>query len=325
MLKIIDLIKEKLGFHADPSTAASASAIELVVDNSSPKIRLIRGYKKQLRQPVESALNHIAQLMEKIPEPLDLTGEAKTINQLTQVFFLNQDELRMAASNDPELTKFLADNDALVFFVLLTMDRHVKTRYGSRLQGEMVVRDVALKSVGFSEHKFRVPSLTMADVHSAVSSGLLQLLAHQALENIIEEQSRKAELDELKDELTAKMDIMASERRQMVLEWQDGASMQLYRESQELLDTIEDQLRVLQTKELGLDFYLHHVRDVLNHPDQYLSAERINLKLDRTGMLIEGDAGKGEDQIRVVDFNLNLNQRRSAALLKCDRNVLMGL
>jgi hypothetical protein len=321
----VHFLKNILGFDPDPSNAAIRDAIEIVVDNSSSKIRLIGGYKKKLRHPVETALGHIERLIETIPGPMDVTARSNVDDLLAKAFFMNGQELQTAVADNPDLNDFFAREKEQTFFVLLTMDRDVNTYFGSELQGALLFRDVALRSVGFSNHKFRVPSLAMGEAVQALKFGALQILAHQALEIILEEQSRKEGLKDLKDELTARVGMMGRERQQMILGWKDPSGMQTYKEAQELLDTVEEELRVIKTEQLDLDYYLNRVEHVLNHPDKYLAGEQVTMHFDRMGILIEGEPDRSDDEVRVLDVKFNFNERRSAVFLKCDRDTLMNV
>ena len=92
--KLIQIAREKLGLTAESTRPDIQDAIELVLDNSCPKIRLIRGHKKKLRQPVESALNFIAKLIETLPGPLDITSDEALNDVLVKTFFVNTDQLK---------------------------------------------------------------------------------------------------------------------------------------------------------------------------------------------------------------------------------------
>ena len=106
----VHFLKNILGFDPDPSNAAIRDAIEIVVDNSSPKIRLIRGYKKKLRQPVESALDHIDRLIDNIPGPVDVVDRSRVNDLLAKAFFMNGEDLETAVANDPDLNDFSMQN-----------------------------------------------------------------------------------------------------------------------------------------------------------------------------------------------------------------------
>jgi hypothetical protein len=322
MGKLIQLIRDKLGLTAESTRPGIQDAIELVLDNSYPKIRLIRGHRKKLRQPVESALNFIAKLIETLPGPLDITSEEALNEVLVKTFFVNTDQLKNTLANDPDLNEFLSRHSTDDFFVLLTMDREVKTIFGSRLQGEIVLRDVALDAVNFSDHKFRVPSATMADLTQSLERGVLQILAHWSLENILEEQSRKEELSQLREEVAAKSEVLAAERQQIVLEWRDDSGMQSYYAAQKLLEKIEDELNVIQAKSIDTNYYLGEVTRVLNNANDFLTAELVAMHFGRMGILLDGMTSAEKDKIRVLDVKLGDNFHRSCVLLKCSRKAL---
>jgi hypothetical protein len=319
---LIQFLGEKLGLTSESTRPGTQDAIELVLDNSCPKIRLIRGHKKKLRQPVESALSFIAELIETLPGPLDVTSDEAFYDVLVKTFFVNEDQLKQTLANDPDLNEFLSRNSTDVFFVLLTMDRDVKTIFGSRLQGEIVLRDVALKAVNFSDHKFRAPSVTMADFNQTLERGVLQILAHWSLENVLEEQSRKEELSLLREEVAAKLKILAADRQQMVLEWHAGSGMPSYTAAQKLLERIENELNAIKTKSLDTEYYLGEVTRVLSHPNDYFTAEHVAMHFDRAGILLDGKTSEEKDDIRALEVKLGGTLRRSCVLLKCSRNAL---
>jgi hypothetical protein len=128
----IQLAREKLGLASGTTRPGIEDAIELVLDNSCPKIRLIRGHKKKLRQPVESALNFISKLVETTPGPLDVSSDSALDDVLVKSFFLHKDQLKNTVVDDPDLKDFLLRESNGDFSVLLTMNREVKTISGSR-------------------------------------------------------------------------------------------------------------------------------------------------------------------------------------------------
>ena len=117
MGKLIKLTRGKLGLTAESTRPDIQDAIELVLDNSYPKIRLISGHKKKLRQLVESALSFIAELIETLPGPLDVTSDKAFYDVLVKTFFVNEDQLNNTLANDPDLKDFLFRNSIDVFFI----------------------------------------------------------------------------------------------------------------------------------------------------------------------------------------------------------------
>jgi hypothetical protein len=315
---------EKLGLTSGTTRSGIQDAIELVLDNSCPKIRLIRGHKKKLRQPVESALIYITKMIGAIPGPLEVSSDAAVDDVLVKSFFIGKDQLKNVIADDPDLRDYLPRESGNDFYVLLTMNREVKTIFGSRQQGEIIVRDVALKAVNFSDHKFRVPSASMAELKHAIERGVLQILSHWALENVLEEQSRKEELSQLKEEMTAKVKILAHERQKMVLEWRVDSAGQSYHAAQNLLEKIEVELNAIKTKSLDTNYYLGEVTRILSHASDFFTAGHASMYFDRMGILLDGRGTGEKDDVKVLDVKLGDTLRRSCVILKCSRNTLFN-
>lgn len=299
------------------------AAVDLVLDNSCPKIRSIRGYKKRLREPVAYALNHIASLIDAIPGPLDIMTEETLYEELVKPFFINREQLDDALAKESGLNAFLSGNPGESFFVLLTMSREVKTILGSRVQGDMVYRDVALKTVNFSDHKFNVPALTLEELVQSLEKGVLQGLAHWSLEKILAEKSRAEELNLLEKEVSTKLKILATKREQDVLKGQSTTGKPSYREAQKLLDDIERELSVVKARSKDMNYYLSDIIDLLDNAGELMTADKASMHFGQMGVLIDGAPDEDSNAVQVLNFRMGDNFRRSCVLLKCRRNILL--
>ncbi|MDA8137633.1 MAG: hypothetical protein M0036_03175 [Desulfobacteraceae bacterium] len=317
-------IKNKLGKTSAATLPGMEEALELVLANSYPKIRLVHGYKQKLQPALEFAWQHITRLIETLPDPLDATSDEMLFVQLVNPFFIDSAHLKKTLRNDPDLSQFLSQNPPDLFYVLLTMDRKAKTIFGAQLKGEIVVKDVALKTIGFSDHKFRVPSTKIEDATLALRKGVLQILAHWALEKILEEKSREEELRDLRAEMTTKLKILETERQAMVLEWRSETAKQSYGAAQKMLEEIEKELSAIKSKSLKADYYLEEVECVLAGAKELLTAEMVDMHLDHKNILLEGPADETHHTIRALDIKLGQTLCRSCVLLKCSRQVLLN-
>ena len=54
--------------------------IERAVDASDPRLRALPGYRKRLRTPVEAALRHTIALVERLPEPVEISRQAYRVD-----------------------------------------------------------------------------------------------------------------------------------------------------------------------------------------------------------------------------------------------------
>jgi hypothetical protein len=143
-----------------------------------------------------------------------------------------------------------------------------------------------------------------------------------SLENVLEDQSRKEELSLLREEVAAKLKILAADRQQMVLEWKADSGMPSYTAAQKLLERIEDELTAIKIKSLDTDYYLGEVTRVLSHPNDFFTAEHVTMHFDRAGILLDGKTSEEKNDIRALEVKLGGTLRRSCVLLKCSRNAL---
>jgi hypothetical protein len=319
---MLNLIRKLFSVENDPQALKVKEAIELVVAESVPKIRYISGYQKKLRQPVEAALKFCGEMAGQIPGTVDLSDKDKTNLALMGGFFKNYEHAREIVASSKEVKEFLDKHKANEIYVLLVMHRQEKRQYGSRLQGEILVKDIPQKAVLFDRHELIFPSATVEDAYKAVQLGLLKVLAHHSLELIMAEQGREIELGKLRDELDVKLKIMRKERQQMVLEWKDSESQQTYTDSQRLLDEIEDELKRVRSQTDQRDYYLDQVIDVVGHPEQYLSVNLTPMKLDRLGIFVKSKSCTLDDELCVAEFSLVTDEKRSVVLIKCHRDQL---
>ena len=322
---MLDLLKKLFGAEIDPQALKVKEAVELVLDESVPRVRWVRGYKKKMTPAVEKALAHCAELAGQIPGVLDLTGERKSSLSILKGFLANEQQAPCIIKQSGELKEFLTNEESDELYILLTMVRQVKTAYGSKLQGNMLVRDVAQKAYLFEDHQLILPSRTVDEAFNAIQLGLLKVLAHHALELILAEQGRESELEHLRDELEVKLKIMRTERRGMVLEWNDPKKREVYTNSQKLLEEIETELNQVRTQSEQGDYYLDRLLDVLDNPEQYLSVELIPMQVDRLGIFVGSESCDNKDGMCVAEFKLGENDRRSAVLIKCLREEVLEL
>ena len=319
MFGLLDRVKPFFGLEADPREAGMAAAIEMAADNFSPQIRRVHNYQKQLKAPIERTANHMTELFEAIPGPMDVTTSVACENHLIKPFFINRDNFKTTVREDEDLNTFFSQNKADLFYALMVMDSRSKTTFDAQMQGEIIVRDIAVKMVNMSGHRFRAPAESMADAMQTLKIGVFQLLCRHALEIMLDKHARQAELEQLQEELSAKIQFLAHDREKMAIMPEDTRSMKVCEEAQALLQEIEDELA---STPLTPDDYLKHFCDVLSHPDQYLSARQLSMKLDRMNNLVEARPRAQQDQIRVSNFHFAQAQSISAIFLKCDRSVM---
>lgn len=307
MVDLLDRAKSLLGWSSDSGQSKTDTLSDVVADNYSPKIQMVRNYKARLKESVQIAANYIQSLIDQIPGPMDVTTPEVRDKQLIKPFFTDREEYQKAMREDTNLNEFLELNHVETFYTLLTMASRPKVFYGSQMQGEICVNNIALKAMNVSDHRFRVPSESVDQAFYRFKVALLQNLARQAWEITSAKKAQIAQLERMREELCVKVDILSEDKRTC-------------QETQVLLDQVESDL---QDGEMTPEYYLNHICAFLRHAEQHLSAKPLGMKLDRMNILIAARAANDPDQIRAMNFQMDEDHSRIAVLLKCHRNVLM--
>jgi len=315
-------LKKILGVETDPFSVPLNDAIEMVVDESIHKIRLLNGYRRKLREPVETALSYCAALADNIPGTLDLSGKNPDVSAIIGGFFKNSEEARRVVRESTEVNRFLSNNRVDELYLLMTMNRRQKTVYDSGVQGQIVVRDIATKAYLFDGHKLILPSETLEEAYQAIRLALLKSLSHISLELTLDRQRREVELEQLRDELDVKLKLMRDERKEMALEGNDVEGDSLCVESQNLLNEVEQELTKVQSSGNPLKSYLNQVIEILSHPGQYIDLKLIPMKMNRLGVFVKDDSDGEEGGVRIAEFTFGDTVSRSVVLIKCHRNQL---
>ena len=86
--------------------AALVESIERLVQEVSPAIRNVRGYRKRLRTPVEGARQYIEGLVAAIPGPRPLSADREAPDSLTAMLFVGADQVRGLLHDNAELVHF---------------------------------------------------------------------------------------------------------------------------------------------------------------------------------------------------------------------------
>gem|GEM_PF-2720832 len=319
---MFQLLKQMLGVHTDPFSQDIKEAIELVVDESIHKVRLVNGYQRKLREPVHTALTYCAELAQQIPATLDLSHKDPVNVSIINGLFKSPEQARTVVAKSTEVKRFLDQNKVDELYVLMTMQRHTKTVFDSGIQGQIVVRDIATKAYLFEDHKLILPSETIEGAFHAIRTALLKVLSHMALEDTLDRQRREVELEQLRDELDVKLKLMREERQQMALHWDDPESKQLYVESQSLLHEVEQELAKVLSTTGRLESYLDRIMDILIEPGQHIRLDLLPMKLNRLGVFVRDESSDAEDVVHIAEFTFGESESRSVILLKCHRDQL---
>ena len=97
--------------------------VENFVDAANSKMRAIHGYTYKLREPVLALYNHVLQVADEIPPPIDLNLKAFGMNPLVNALFVNNNDIDPLLKNNHDVNSYLdphSKNQLPVLYALLT-------------------------------------------------------------------------------------------------------------------------------------------------------------------------------------------------------------
>jgi hypothetical protein len=266
-------------------------AIDIVVEQTDPRLRFVHGFRRKLRKPVVRSLVYVNDLVTRIPGPFEISRKAYGSDPQVNALFGSADDIETLFAKNRMLHDFFHDTPGCDrVCVPLAMLRQEKRILGMALSGDIVRRDVARTAVNFSRHRL---GIVCAEDEAGLRSKLkwrgIHTLAVTALENITRMKTRTAELEEQRALLKMKLrDVQAQHRG---LEAVAGNPATESREQQSLEQRLKDTGEKIQEARTGvatLVDYLKQVCQVLNHPSRYLRVRRNSVIVDRMGIKLDG-------------------------------------
>jgi len=244
--------------------------VESFVDASNSKMRAVHGYAHKLRKHVRALHNHVLQVADQIPPPVDLNLDAFGTDPLVSALFVNNSDIDKLFNTDPDVNVFLRAHSQYqvpVMYALLTAGKSEKGMLGIAMQGDMLIREVPQQAVNFSAHKIHAPCASSAELSTALKEYLF---------------SRVVML--IKQEMTAHMIHQAFKPGDV---------------------SYESKVKSLSNP----DVYLNTLVGYLEVPAKLLSIDKIHFKLSKLGIKLDEDDRQSANEFDIHELTWSNNAR----------------
>lgn len=161
-------------------TEEDRQIVEIFIDASNSKMRAVQGYSHKLRGHVRSLYNHVLQIAEEIPPPIDLNLDSFRTNPLVNALFVCSKDIDQLLKTDPDVDAYLRAHNKYqvpVMYALLTASKHEKQTLGIGMLGDILIRDVPQQAINFSAHKIHTPCASSAELNTALKKYLFGRVA----------------------------------------------------------------------------------------------------------------------------------------------------
>jgi len=296
-------------------------AIDIIIEETDPRLCLVGGYKRKLRKPVIRSLVYVNRLVTRIPGPFEINrghyGSDPQINAL----FGSADAIDELVRHNKVLKKYFKDNpDQDMVYVPLAMNRTEKTVLGMELSGDVVRREVAQVAINFSGHWLGICGSSESELRDLLRWRGIHNLAITALEHIVHLKMKTSELEKQRALLKKKLrDLQAQHRG---LDALTAAAVDEIEDMQALtrnLEETEGQLREAHANPDTLGDYLQQICKVFNHPSRYLRVKPGSVHVDRMNIKVEDKSSDRGAAVFSAEIAIGNNPPFEAVLSRFNR------
>ena len=178
---MFDWLWQRLGMDAATRQrkAALLQAIELVVDGSDGRLRLLSGYQQRLLPGMQRSMDYLTSLPWQRIEPLELSLRGFATDRRLGLLFANPLSLLLLLKSSPALQSFfLSASQGDDAWAMMSMCRSETARFGMTEHNGEIRSDVAQLVVSFDQHRLMDPSASPEDLQQSVHNrGLTVLVA----------------------------------------------------------------------------------------------------------------------------------------------------
>ncbi|MEW8050000.1 MAG: hypothetical protein AB2792_15985 [Candidatus Thiodiazotropha sp.] len=296
MLSLIrKLLTSKQGYDPKYSQQALDTYIEAAVKSFDSRINLVSGYRKKLLPAVDRALDHLDELIDQIPGPIEINAKAFASDPRVYTYFGSSEQMEHLFSHSMEFRTFAneASNSSLSHgYALMLMSRQEKTILGHIMKGDMVQSDVMQTVVNFSGHQLVQPAESEAGVRLDLRERAFQHLVAEAVLKIARQTEKKADLERERVHLQMSLRSLQAERGVLDFVTED---VKLTQEKQsQLTKQLAETEQELAKSSRGLENindYLELLISVLSQPAIYCGLTNKSDCLERHNVKVTAELG----------------------------------
>lgn len=305
--------------------SAMAQWIERMVQETDPSIRKVEGYRKQLRVPVENALEYVDGVISAIPGPFSLSADRWDKDALMHALFVKPDDIQSLLQNCAELKSFFQKSGAANAVALLTASKVERTVFGTALEGEILRRDVAQTVVEFYDHRIVSPVATEEESRRELVPRGLYLLATYALEEVMQAQALREELTAQRNSAVFKIKIQQTRDRGVGYLLAGSSRPQTDEEQwRQLLAEIDQQLAALGPGAGTPRDLLRKMESVFTGAETVLTEKTLEMRLNWMGVKESGDATENGRAITMTELEIPNRAKRVAVLATVSAGECVG-
>jgi len=299
-------------------------AIDIIIEETDPRLCLVIGYKRKLRKPVIRSLVYVKRLITRIPGAFEVNRRNYGSDPQISALFGSADGIDELIGHSMVLKKYFEENpDQAMVYVPMAMKRTEKTVLGMELSGDIVRRDVAQVAVNFSDHWLGICGSSESELRDLLRWRGIHNLAITALEHIVRLKMKTSELEKQRALLKKKLRNLQAQHRG--LDALTATTADEIEDRQVLtrhLEEAEGQLREAHANPDTLEDYLAEVCRVFDHPSRHLQVNPGSVRVNRMNIKVEDDSSGRGAAVFSAEIVVGHNPPFEAILARFNRMVV---
>ena len=301
-------------------------AVERIVSQANPALRGLPSYRRRLKPVAARILEHVESLVAQLPGPFDVDRSTWADDPLINALFGNLDCIRRAVSG-PAVRDWLQANPIETgdhLYGLLAAWSRERTQLGMELVGDHVQRDVKQRTLGFADQELFGIGDDPDETRRVLTQQIADLIVSIGIGRIAAQEERMVDIETALRKLRIKLKVVNPRV--------GGADLILSGSSHHLAERerLEQEIRTLEqdladtSRGLGdIEQYLERLVEVLDHPEQELSLERITVWVDRMNIVRDRAAPEARE-ISLVRARRRDSVGRVVLLIRFPRSLIIS-
>ncbi len=290
--------------------------IDYVVNTVEPELKRVKGYRTRLREPLQICREHCREIVAKIPGPITIGRTGYGDHPFIRAAFTGADPvenlLDRAAGRKSQITLSGTQRVAL-----LMMTSREKTIFGRKQVGDIMVGDVAMRSVNFTDHDIVGLATTLADSRKALEKYTLEIVVEAAARELSEMRTRLVDLRQRQEWLRTMTKMFGTGMRVdmgCVFVPFDPEKQKKQEKIEQLITDTEEEIASVRSQSETPEDWLAIVEDFLSKPEEILNMQLVSLRLNWLNVLTD-DPKEKADTITFATFTLADEMQREGVLV----------
>ncbi|MDP2795090.1 MAG: hypothetical protein Q8O25_13615 [Sulfurisoma sp.] len=282
--------------------AQTGALIGRAVATVDPLLKSVGGHERTLAAPVRHAFDYCERVALAIPGPFPISRAAFASDPLVHALFGSADDVEQMLARSQCVRDYLAGHAVVPpgqCCALLGMRRHVTAGFGSRLAGEIIIRDEPQQTLSFADHTLAEPSPDLDGAHRRLAEAMFDGL----LKGFV------AHVDEVRDEKQELRDEQAIARAHARSEGPESHTRRMAELQERLRKTVD----ALQPGRL-----IETLAAYLAAPEASLRLDPVKLAVDRFGIIVNPEDPRA-DTLRFVELTTRDLRRWVVMTVRIDR------